>query len=293
MTMQFQNYGNSGMQVSRIGLGALQIGDTSIDESQASEVLNAAIDSGVNLIDTAPGYQLSEERIGKLVSHRRREFFLSTKLGYKVEGVPDWTFDCIVQGVERALRLMRTDYLDIAHLHSCPRSTLERAEVIDALEHVKQSGKVRAIAYSGDADALNYAISTKRFDGFMASLNPFDQRVIDEALPQLQHKGLLIKRATANHPWRFTQQPHGDYCEPYWLRWKTMNPPDFGLAWGELSLRFALSFPQSTCAVIGTSKVKHLQESIAWAEKGRLANDELEALQSLFKAHDRDWVGQI
>ena len=64
----------------------------------------AAVANGVNLIDTARGYGLSEERIGRHLAHRRQDFLLSTKVGYGVEGLPDWTYDCIVGGVERALR---------------------------------------------------------------------------------------------------------------------------------------------------------------------------------------------
>lgn len=286
-------YGTAGFVLPRIGLGALQIGDPTLSDAQAGEVLNAAIDAGVNLIDTAPGYRLSEERIGKLIAHRRSEFLLSTKLGYGVEGVQDWTYGCIVQGVDRALRLMRTEVLDIAHLHSCGREVLERGEVIAALEDVKQAGKVRAIAYSGDAHALDTAIASGRFDGFMCSLNPFDQKCIADALPKLQGKGLLIKRALSNHPWRFATQPLGDYCEEYWKRWKAMDPPDFGLSWGELSLRFTLSFPQVGCAVIGTSKSANLHEALGWAAKGPLAEGQVQALRVLFEQHDRDWWGQV
>ena len=119
-------------------------------------------------IDTAPSYGLSEERIGRHLGSRRHEYVLSTKLGYGVAGIEDWTGPCITAGIEQALRLMRTDHIDIAHLHSCPRGTLERGDVIEALEQAKAAGKIRAMAYSGENDDLAYALATGRFDGFMA-----------------------------------------------------------------------------------------------------------------------------
>jgi aryl-alcohol dehydrogenase-like predicted oxidoreductase len=293
MRILHRPYGNSGISVSALGLGAMQLGHPEVDEKQAEAVLFSALDSGINLIDTAPGYHLSEQRIGKLISPRRHEFVLSTKLGYAVPGVPDWTGECITQGIEQALRTMHCDHLDIAHLHSCPRATLEQSDVVDALERAKHAGKVRAIAYSGDADALNYTISMNRFDGFMASLNLFDQRIIDEALPNIAGKGLLVKRPTANHPWRFETVPTGDYCEVYWHRWKAMNPDNHNISWGEFALRFALSFDAVSSAVIGTSSVKHLQESIAWANNGKLSSEWIDELRNGFRYHDKHWVGQI
>jgi aryl-alcohol dehydrogenase-like predicted oxidoreductase len=293
MKLDYRTYGNSGISVSSLSLGAMQLGHPDIDEKQAEQVLFSALDSGINLIDTAPGYHLSEQRIGKLIAHRRHEFILSTKLGYAVPGVPDWTGDCITQGIDLALRTLQCEHLDIAHLHSCPRTTLEHSDVIDALERAKHAGKVRAIAYSGDNDALNYAISINRFDGFMASLNLFDQRIIDETLPKISGKGLLVKRPTANHPWRFENVPTGDYCEVYWHRWQAMHPNSHGLSWGEFALRFALSFDKVSSAVIGTSSVKHLQESIAWANNGSLPSDWIAELRNSFRYHDKHWVAQI
>ena len=139
-------YGKTGLMVSSLGFGAGQIGDARQSEEDVAQLLNAAIDAGVTLIDTAPGYGLSEVRIGRHISVRRSEFVLSTKLGYGVAGVEDWTGPCITAGVEQALRVMRTDRLDIAHLHSCPRSVLVRGDVIDALERAKHEGKIVAMA---------------------------------------------------------------------------------------------------------------------------------------------------
>ncbi|MEO8333187.1 MAG: aldo/keto reductase, partial [Gallionella sp.] len=258
-----------------------------------ASLLNAALDAGITLIDTARSYSLSEERIGRHLAARRDDTILSTKLGYGIDGHQDWTGPCITAGVEQALRKLRTDRIDIAHLHSCPRTTLERGEVIDALERAKHDGKVRAIAYSGDNDDLAYAVATGRFDGFMASLNICDQRVIDDVLPKIADRGLIAKRPAANHPWRFNERPVGEYCEEYWLRWRAMKLSNHGHDWGEIAIRFALSPPQVSSAIIGTGSMAHLQQNIAWAINGGLDPDWFRELRTTFRHHDRDWVGQI
>jgi aryl-alcohol dehydrogenase-like predicted oxidoreductase len=287
-------YGNTGITVSALGLGAGQLGHDELAEGDAEALLLGAIDAGVTLLDTAPSYGESERRIGRYLGARRDAVVLSTKLGYGVPGVEDWTGPCIAGGVEQALRVLRTDRIDIAHLHSCPREVLERGEVIDALERARAAGTLRAIAYSGENEDLDYALACGRFDGLMASLNPFEQRVADRVLPRLDGLGFIAKRPVANHPWRFAAQPVGDYCEPYWLRMQAMawTPPE-GMDWGEFALRFTLSIPGVASAIVGTSRLAHLHENIAWAARGPLDPDMVAAWRAHFRACDAGWTGQV
>jgi aryl-alcohol dehydrogenase-like predicted oxidoreductase len=291
-------YGRTGLHVSALGLGAGQLGDARLSDGDACALLHAAIDAGITLVDTAPGYGLSEERIGRHLGERRERTVLSTKLGYGVDGVPDWTGPCITAGVEQALQRLRTDRIDIAHLHSCPREVLERGEVIDALERARESGKVRAIAYSGDNEALDFAQACGRFDGLMASLNVCDQGVADRVLPRLTGEGFIAKRPTANHPWRFKDVPVGDYCETYWHRWREMGAPDEGLPDtgmpdGERALRFTLSLPGVASAIVGTTKIEHLLQNLAWAEAGPLPADVLAALRAVWRRRGAGWRGEV
>jgi aryl-alcohol dehydrogenase-like predicted oxidoreductase len=286
-------YGATGLVVSSLGLGAAQVGNTALGETEAGSLLGYAVDSGIALIDTAPSYGLSEERIGRHLASRRNEIVLSTKLGYGVAGVADWTGPCIAAGIEQALRRMRTDRIDIAHLHSCPRATLERGDVIDALERAKRDGKILAMAYSGENEDLAYAVSGGRFDGFMASLNICDQRVIESVLPKVSGKGFIAKRPAANHPWRFDAAPKGDYCEEYWHRWRAMSPPNHGRTWGEIAIRFALSAAGVSSAIVGVGSVEHLRQNLEWAEVGALAPVWFAELRTSFRQNDRDWLGQV
>ena len=286
-------YGKTGLSVSALGLGAGQVGDSRLSEADAAALLSVTVDAGINLIDTAPSYGLSEQRIGRYLGSRRADTVLSTKLGYGVEGIENWTGPCITAGIEQALRILRTDRIDIAHLHSCPRETLERGDVVDALERAKRAGKIRAMAYSGENEDLAFAVAMQRFDGFMASLNICDQRVIADTLPNLGGRGFIAKRPSANHPWRFARRPTGDYCEAYWLRWQAMRLSSHAFEWGELAIRFALSIPGVACAIVGTGSTEHLFENIAWASTGPLDAAIVRELQEAFAAHDEQWLGQI
>jgi len=287
-------YGDTGMQVSALGLGAGQLGDERLSEAEAEALLLGALDAGVTLVDTAPSYGVSEPRIGRFLGVRRDQAVLSTKLGYGVPGVPDWTGPCITGGVEQALRTLRTDRIDIAHLHSCPRAVLEQGEVVAALAAAKAAGKLRAIAYSGENEDLEFARASGRFDGLMASLNPFEQRSADAVLPRLGGMGFIAKRPVANSPWRFAEQPHGDYSEPYWLRMRAMGmAPPGDMPWGEFALRFTLSVPGVASAIVGTGRLAHLLENVAWASKGPLEPALVDAWRQRFRERDEDWRGQV
>src|SRR5277367_4692751 len=123
-------FGTTGFRVSAVGLGTGSIGGDDVSEEQVEELLCGALDLGVTLIDTARSYGLAEERIGRHLAHRRGEFVLSTKGGYGAELVDDWTHAAVVRGVERALRTLKTDVIDVFFLHSCPEAVALRDDIL-------------------------------------------------------------------------------------------------------------------------------------------------------------------
>ena len=295
MALLRREYGNSGLQVSALGLGAGQIGDASLDEAEVGRLLHGAIDAGVNLFDSARGYGLSEERIGRHLKGRRAEIVLSTKVGYGIAGRADWTWDCIVDGVNEALQRLQTDHIDIVHLHSCPLATLQSDEVIRALEQVRAQGKIRVAAYSGENGELAWAVHSGRFGGVECSVNLFDQQSLHYALPHAAAHGIgvIAKRAVANTPWRFSSQPHGQYCETYWQRWQTMGLPDVGIDLQELALRFSAYAPGVSAAIVGTTRLEHLQHNVALVEQGPLPQEWLDDIRQRFQLHGQSWDGQV
>lgn len=292
--MQKRNFGLTGFDVPAIGYGAGAVGDGRLEEKQAERILNQVLDLGIGFIDTAKGYGLSEQRIGQYISHRRNEFKLSTKVGYGVEGQQDWTYDCIITGVDQALKTMKTDFFDVVHLHSCPTSVLQDGQVIDALDQAKQQGKIKAIAYSGENEDLQYAVSSNRFDSIMASLNFCDQRIIHNQLPEAKQQGLgmIAKRPIANAPWRFDSQPNDDYAEEYWLRRKKMAL-EFGMSELELALRFTVFTYGVDTAIVGSVNIAHLQKNIEIIKAGPLSQEIVQYIYARFRECDDHWIGQI
>ena len=290
--MEQRTYRALGREVSAIGLGAGQVGDGKVSEEDAGALLNGALDLGITLIDTARGYGLSEERIGRHIAHRRDEYVLSTKVGYGVEGEQDWTAPCITKGVERALTVMKTDVLDIVHLHSCERAVLEEGAVVDALRACVERGLVRVCAYSGENEALDHAIASGDFDGFEASVNVCDQRIIGSQIPAMDGAGLIAKRPIANAAWRFDERPVGEYAEEYWVRLRAMGL-DLGDEPDDVALRFAAHTPGVTCVITGTRSLANLTRNVSLVNRGPLDDGTRTAITDAFRAHDDGWVGQV
>ncbi len=291
---QSRAFGNTGLKVSALGFGAGHIGGNNLSESEAASILNGVLEAGITLIDTARGYGLSEERIGRHLKHRRSEFVLSTKIGYGIPGYQDWTGAIITVGIEAALKLLQTEYIDIVHLHSCELGVLVQGEVTAALEAAVQAGKVRVAAYSGDNAPLEWAVKYEGFKSIEASINFCDQRIIDNQLvtTQTRNLGVIAKRPIANAPWRFSERPVGNYAEEYWLRWQAMALDRQGYSWNDLALRFAAYLPGVSSCIVGTRSLEHLKENIEVVSRGALPDDISSYLRQSFQTHDDNWGGQ-
>jgi aryl-alcohol dehydrogenase-like predicted oxidoreductase len=290
-----RHFGTTGLTVPTLGLGAGHIGAEADDDARVGALLAAALDAGVVLVDTARSYGRSEERIGRLLAAHRHEVVIATKGGYGIPGVADWTGECVARGIDAALVLLRTDWVDVFLLHSCPLETLRRGEVIDALERAKQAGKVRVMGYSGEGDALAWAVRSGCFGAIETSVNLCDQRVLLDVLPAASAAGIgvIAKRPLANAPWRFAARPTGDYAETYWERLHAMGLDPGALAWDELALRFAAYQPGVSTAIVGTAQLPHLQRAASIVAKGPLAEDLVDSLRRAFTEHDVGWVGQV
>jgi len=186
--VDYNQLGKTGLKVSRLGVGISEIGfNLSLDdEKQASDVLNAALDQGINFFDTAACYGLGEEFVGRTVSNRRDEFFLATKAGhvagdYEGEG---WTVQTITDSIDRSLKRMRTDHLDLIQLHSCGVEVLEKGDAIRAVQDAKDAGKTRFIGYSGDNENALWAVESGLFDTLQTSFNVVDQDARTKLFPK-------------------------------------------------------------------------------------------------------------
>lgn len=288
-------FGRTGLHVSPLGFGAGRIGGDDLDDGAVDRLLSAALDAGVTLIDTARSYGRSEERIGRLLRERRDRVTISTKGGYGIAGVPDWTGACITAGVDAALSLLRTDRIDVFLLHSCPLDVLLRGEVIDAQERAVKAGKVRVMGYSGDGEPLVWAVKSGRFGAVETSVNICDQRVVEEALGEAEARGIgvIAKRPLANAAWRFAERPIGDYAEVYWERLRAMGIHPGDMEWDEMAIRFSAFQPGVSTAIVGTASSEHLARCVEAVTRGPLPAERVAELRDAFRRHDRGWVGQV
>src|SRR5206468_11194744 len=105
-------------------------------------LLGSALDAGLNVIDTAECYEDGEELIGKAVGSRRREFYLLTKCGHsRGWGRGDWRLKSLLASIERSLKRLATDHVDLIQLHSCSLAELEKGDAIEALERARAAGR--------------------------------------------------------------------------------------------------------------------------------------------------------
>lgn len=294
--MQRRPFGHTGLTVPALGFGAMQVGDPRLPEAAAARILNHALDLGLAFVDTARSYGLSEERIGRHLARRRDEFVLSTKVGYGVDGIADWTFECVVAGVDAARDRLRTDVIDVVHLHSCGLDRLEEGEVVRALEHCAAAGKLRVAAYSGDGLALRYAILSGQLGAVQASLNLCDQqawRVLGEA--HACGLGTVAKRPLGGQPWRADAAPADEVHADYWRRFVELRPAlgfDTG-DWEALALRFAAWAPGVDCAIVGGTDPGHLERNAAAVAAGPLPPSRVEAIRAAFKRVGAQWQGRV
>jgi aryl-alcohol dehydrogenase-like predicted oxidoreductase len=139
--MDKRQLGKTDMHVSRLGVGLSEIGFSKVEVQTASDVLNTALDAGINFLDTAECYNTSEELVGKAVSQRRNDFFLATKTGHIAGGYvgEEWTAQTVRDSIDRSLKRMKTDNVDLMQLHSCSVDILKRGDVINSEASRKDS----------------------------------------------------------------------------------------------------------------------------------------------------------
>ena len=293
--METRPLGATGLRVSAVGLGAGRIGGPDVSDSDVDALVGAALDLGVNLVDTAPSYGFSEERLGRALAGRRERIVLSTKLGYGVPGVPDWTGPCIIAGVDAALSRLHTDRIDLAHLHSCGLDVLSRGDVVESLLRTVESGKVRVAAYSGEDQPLLWAVRSGAFGAVQCSVSVIDQGPLPGAVAEAASRGIgvLGKRPLGNAPWRFPGRPPEPDVAEAWDRFAALAPAPSPLGWTDLFVRFAAHSPGVSAVLIGTGSPGHLAEAVGSFDRGGLDPAVAEALRDGFRRVGSRWTGRV
>ncbi|MEO8440639.1 MAG: aldo/keto reductase [Spartobacteria bacterium] len=299
--MEERPFGQTDMQVSVLGFGGSEIGLEGADEATVERLLGRALDAGLNVIDTAECYGESEELIGRTVGSRRDQFYLFTKCGhpYGMESGANWTSDSILESIERSLQRLRTDRVDLVHLHSCPEAVLKKGEAIVALQTAREKGYARYIGYSSDSEAARYAVECGTFDSLQTSINIADQEAIELTLPlaREKEKGVIAKRPVANVAWKSGHKPANSYHQVYWDRLQTLRYPFLESARLEkivgVALRFTLHVPGVRTAIVGTKNPERWAENARLLEAGLLGESKYREIRERWEdVAPKTWIGQ-
>ena len=247
--MQSRKLGTTGIDVSVLGLGTVKLGRSENvrypepfeipDDTAARELLAVAKSLGINLLDTAPAYGTSEERLGKLLVGQRHDWVICTKVGEIFSdgaSTYDFTPEHVQHSVKRSLQRIHTDYLDVVLIHSDGRdlSILESCGTLEALNDLKSQGWIRAVGISHKSVTGAERAIDLGCDVIMATLNLAEQEesvVIADA--GAAGCGVLVKKA-------------------------------FGSGHGSIdSLSFAVGHAGVSAVVVGTINPEHLRDNAA------------------------------
>jgi len=304
-------FGKTSLFVSILGFGAAPVAYLQPDRERSVKVIESLLDAGVDFIDTAASYPGSEQFLGDHFSHRRDEFILVSKCGQTIpeSDAPAWSEPTITATVDRALRNLQTDHVDVMLLHSCSLDILQKGEALGALMKARDAGKIRFIGFSGDNEPAAFCAAVPDVAVIELSINIADQSNIDNVLPiaRKNNVGIIAKRPIANAAWKeVSQQPgmYKHYSKTYTERLRQMGVPPSSVGfngaggdaalWPEMALRFTLSIPGVHTAIIGTTSPENAAANVRYANAGPLPEDVTRKLRGAFHKADpeRKWMGQ-
>jgi aryl-alcohol dehydrogenase-like predicted oxidoreductase len=277
MSIPQRTLGRTNLQVSVLGFGSMGLrgprtwGVRVASEELAEQVLNTALDLGINFIDTSPDYGLAEERIGKYLSHRRDEFILATKCGCTpiqhsnhLEVRHSWTRDTLRGNVDQSLTRLRCEAIDILQLHGGNPHTAQQAGLIDEMQSLQRAGKVRFLGVSSSLPEIIDFAQIAALDVFQlpySCLIPEHETIL-RALAA-DGRGTIIRGGIARGgPEAEIQRPEVNEA---WKRAQLDRLLPAGMSKAEFILRQTLSHPACHTTIVGTANLTHLRENAAAA----------------------------
>ena len=277
--------GRTGLQVTQLGYGSMGLrgprtwGVRVVSDSEADVFLNAVLDAGINFIDTAPDYGVSEERIGQFIASRRSEYILATKCGcdYQqhddhLEVIHTWTRDVLLRNLETSPERMQTDYIDLMQFHGGDAETIKCAGLVETLLEFKAQGLIRFIGSSNSIPNLQGMIELDVFDTFQipySCLAPSHHDLITAAADT--GAGIIIRGGIAHGgPDAEIQRPA---LNDVWTAAGLDDLLSEEMHRAELILRYTLSHPHCHTTIVGTCNHHHLAENVRTLDKGPLPAD--------------------
>ncbi len=298
--MNHRQLGKTGIEVSEIAFGAVELGlpygigvnnaEDMLSELDAQHLLQSALEKGINTFDTAPAYGRSEELLGKAFEGKREKVVICTKcrMFYDDNGrlpTAGKLKEIMDDGLHDSLKNLRTDYIDVLQLHQCDREILNRQEVLDSLLSYKKQGLVRATGASTYGCELSKAVmESDQFDVIQFALNLMDQRNAElfnlagstgtgVIVRSVLFKGILTDKGRGLHPELRAVEHHREiYNELLSEDVKSLSA---------LAVKFVLSFPEVSTALLGIDKSEYLEQAVKYAEGEYLDSKTMKKLRQL------------
>lgn len=188
--MEYRKFGQTGIQISALGFGCWEIGGGygSIEEAEFIQAINRALDVGINSFDTAEayGFGASEKSLAKALGSRRKDAIITTKFGVgypKATNYRDSSRKRVMESIEKSLKALETDYVDVYLIH-WPDRSIPFEEPMRALDDLVKQGKARAVGLSNfKLDEIETCMKTRRVDVVQYCWNMFDRRMQQEIFP--------------------------------------------------------------------------------------------------------------
>ena len=325
--MKYRELGRTGWKVSEISFGAWAIGGTwgNVDDKESLAALHRALDGGVNFFDTADVYGdgHSERLLARLRKERKDKFYIATKAGRRLDPhtAEGYNRANLTAFVERSLKNLEMDAIDLLQLHCPPISVLYMPEVFGVLDDLVKAGKLRY--YGVSVEKVEEALKAIEFPGVQTIqiiFNLFRQRPAELLFPEVQRRrvGILARVPLASgmlsgkitRASTFAKDDHRNFNRhgEAFDRGETFSGVDFetglrvveqlrplvpqGATPAQLALRWILEFPAVTCAIPGAKRPAQVAENIAASDLPSLSADAMKKIRAIYDAQIRPLVHQ-
>lgn len=327
--MNFRTLGKTNFSISEISLGTWQVGgkwgDPFSDEI-ADSILHAAIDAGINFIDTADVYSagLSEEAVGRVVRSRSEKVYVASKCGRQItphlsEG---YTEKALRGYVEDSLRRTGLETLDLIQLHCPPTEVYNRPEIFELFDRLKEEGKIQHLGVS--VEKIDEALKGIRYDNVTTVqiiFNVFRQRPSEVFFKEAQERnvgvivrvplasGLLTGKFNANSTFGKEDHRHFNRDGAGFDKGETFSGVDYALGLQAMrrmkqlfpaeknlaprALQWILRFPAVSCIIPGASRIEHLHSNVSSPEMPPLTQEQVDGMNAIYEEMVKPGVHQL
>ncbi len=327
--MNYRELGKTGMRISEVSLGTWAIGGDwgSVGEDEAWAALNRAIDLGVNFLDTADVYGdgRSEQMIGKLLKERPDdEIFVATKAGRRLDPhvAEGYDYENLSSFVERSLRNLDVEALDLLQLHCPPTETYRRDETFEALDRLQEEGKIKNHGVSVEkVEEARMALGYPGVKTVQIIFNMFRTKPAEDFFPLAEEKeagvivrvplasGLLSGKMGADR--EFSEDDHRNFNREgqafdrgetfagvnfengLWAAEELKELVPEGHTLAQLALRWILMHPAVSCAIPGGKRPEQVEDNVAAADMEPLSVETMARIREVYDRRIRPEVHHL